>query len=119
MHNIKVTRSTNINKTTPCVAQFLFASFPKLVRLFRTSATVTLCKLTQVFTILMFILQVVGWLSYALNMWVFGWWSEKMGEAAKRQVPMEKAGIPRGPTQPYTTFRPHYLIRRHGCLWPD
>ena len=25
-----------------------------------------------------------------------------MGEAAKRQAPMEKARVPRGPTQPYT-----------------
>ena len=42
-----------------------------------------------------------------------------MGEAAKRQAPMEKAGVPRGPTQPYTAFRTHSLIRRNGCLWPD
>ena len=45
------------------MAQFLFVFFPNLVRLFHTSATVTLYKLTQVFTILMFILQIVGWLS--------------------------------------------------------
>ena len=42
-----------------------------------------------------------------------------MGEAAKRQALMEKAGVLRGPTQPYTAFRPHYLIPRNGCLWPD
>ena len=42
-----------------------------------------------------------------------------MGEAAKRKAPMEKAGVPRGPTQPYAASRPHYLIRRNGWLWPD
>ena len=41
-----------------------------------------------------------------------------MGEAAKRQAPMEKAGVLREPTQPYTAFR-DYLIPRNGCLWPD
>ena len=51
--------------------------------------------------------------------WVFEWRSEKMGEAAKRQPPMEKTGVLRGPTQPYTVFRPRYLILRIGCPWPD
>ena len=58
MHNIiraktsgsnlaEVTRSTNINNDTMCGAVSV-CFFPKLVRLFHTSATVTLYKLTQV-----------------------------------------------------------------------
>ena len=105
------------------MAQFLFVCFfPKLVRLLHTLATVTLYKQTQVFTILMFILQVVGSLSYALRPCGY------LGGGRRRWVKLQnvrhrwrRPGFHGGrlnhTLRPH--FRPHYLIRRNGCLWPD